>query len=201
MGGEDHHQNVFTTPLLANDEEWFEARGVWGNLSFYRDNENRHWVYVPLWGPTSAQMPDFPITNGPNPNGSVAAITVEDHWATGKPYLKPAWISGDFSVPEPVVIANDVVFAISNGENVRQTMKGGTFENFQSADLLKDDQRTDNRAKAQLRALDAQTGKVLYDSGPDVFETWTHFSGLALANGQIYAVDFASNLYCFALKK
>ena len=202
MGGGDHHHNVYTTPLLANDEEWFEARGVWGGLSFYRDEENRHWVYVPLWGPLSERAPGFPITNGPNPNGSIAAFTVEDHWETGKPYLKPAWISGDFSVPEPVVIANGVVFALSNGENVRQTVNAGPFdrETFKAGDLLSDNQRAENKAKAELRALDAQTGKVLYDSGPDAFETWAHFSGIAVANGQIYAVDFASNLYCFALR-
>ena len=36
----------------------------------------------------------------------------------GKPVLEPAWISWDFKIPEPVVIANGVVFALSSGENV-----------------------------------------------------------------------------------
>ncbi|MEZ5393542.1 MAG: hypothetical protein R2724_11865 [Bryobacterales bacterium] len=54
----------------------------------------------------------YPITNGPNPDGSVAAFTVEPNPKTGKPYLKGQWISGNFAVPEPVVVANGVVFAL-----------------------------------------------------------------------------------------
>ena len=199
MGGADHHRNVYTTPLIANDDEWFEAKGVWGNLSFYRDDENRHWVYVPVWGPVSKQAHRFPRTNGPNPNGSVAAFLVEENPETGKPWLKPAWVSGDFAVPEPVVIANGVVFALSNGENARQTVDAGIFERGKFT-LLKDNQRTTHEATTELRALDAATGETLYDSGPGVFETWTHFSGLALADGKVCAVDFSSNVYCFGLK-
>ena len=30
--------------------------------------------------------------------------------------------------------------------------------------------------------------------------TWVHFSGLAVANGRIYAVDHDSRVYCFGLK-
>ena len=198
MGGPGHMKNIYTTPLLSNDEEWFEARGVWGNLSFYRDDDDRHWVYVPLWGPLSTKSPKYENTNGPNPNGSVAAFTMEEDGA-GKPYLKARWVSGDFNVPEPVVIANGVVFALSNGENARQTDKAGIFKrgNFT---LLKDTQRLESANVAQLRALDAQTGETLYDSGPGIFENWAHFSGLGLANGQVYAVDFSSTLYCFGVK-
>ena len=53
--------------------------------------------------------------------------------------------------------------------------------------------------RAVLYALDAKTGKALYQSG-DAIDTWTHFSGLALANGQVYAVDGNSQIYCFGLK-
>src|SRR5690606_7852489 len=109
MGGPTHHDAVHTTPLLANEEAWFEAKGVWGNLSFYRDEENRHWVYAPLWGPLASKGPRYPITNGDNPNGSVAAFLVKIDPETGKPWLEPAWVSGDFAVPEPVVIANGVL--------------------------------------------------------------------------------------------
>jgi hypothetical protein len=31
-------------------------------------------------------------------------------------------------------------------------------------------------------------------------DTWVHFSGLAIAEGQIFAVDYDSNVYCFGLK-
>jgi len=98
----------------------------------------------------------------------------------GKPVLEPAWVSGDFKVPEPVVIANGIVFALSNGENVNQTREGGViFAPKQT--MLNDAQRKENTERAVLYALDAKTGKVLYQSG-NAFDTWVHFSGLALAS-------------------
>lgn len=33
MGGLTHHDNLYTTPLLPNDEEWFEAKGLWDGFS------------------------------------------------------------------------------------------------------------------------------------------------------------------------
>ncbi len=201
MGGMTHHDNVYTTPLLSNDDEWFEGKGLWGGFSSYVDASGKVWLYAPTWGPISVQAPEFPLSNGPNPNGSVMAFSVADHPETGKPYLRPEWVSGDLAVPEPVVIANDVVFVLANGENVRQTVNAGVFPygEFNSEELLKDDQRLENAARARLKALDAQTGKTLYDSGPDAFETWSHFTGIAVADGHVYAVDFSSTLYCFGL--
>jgi hypothetical protein len=50
-----------------------------------------------------------------------------------------------------------------------------------------------------LYALDARTGKELYNSG-DSMTSWVHFSGLALADAHIFAVDHDSTVYCFGLK-
>lgn len=202
MGGLTHHDNLYTTPLLSNDDEWFEAKGLWGGFSSYVDDQGRVWVYVPTWGPVSVQAPEFPITNGPNPNGSVMAFTMADHPETGSPFLKPEWVSGDSAVPEPVAIANDVAFVLSNGENARQTVNAGVFPfgEFNSEELLEDSQRLEDAGRARLRALDAQTGRMLFDSGPGAMATWSHFTGIAVADGQVYAVDYSSTLYCFGLK-
>ncbi len=202
MGGLTHHDNLYTTPLLSNDDEWFEAKGLWGGFSSYVDSAGKVWVYVPTWGPVSVKAPDFPTTNGPNPNGSVMAFTLADHPDTGTPFLKAEWVSGDMAVPEPVAIANDVVFALANGENVRQTVNAGIFPygQFNSEELLRDTQRLEDASRARLRALDAQTGKTLFDSGPEAFDTWSHFTGIAVADGHVYAVDYSSTLYCFGLK-
>jgi outer membrane protein assembly factor BamB len=105
---------------------------------------------------------------------------------SSKPSLKPAWVSGDFNLPDPVVIANGVVFALSTGENARQT---GTT----------DETRMQNTRPAVLYALDARTGKVLYKSD-DAMTSWVHFGGLAVSDGQIYMVDHDSQVYCFGLK-
>ena len=52
--------------------------------------------------------------------------------------------------------------------------------------------------EGQVFAFDAQTGETLWKSKP--LDTWAHFSGLALANGRVYAVDFNSNVYSFGAK-
>jgi len=136
------------------------------------------------------------VANGPDPHGSVMAFRVVIDPEAKQPTLKPAWISRDLDVPEPVAIAGGVVFALSTGENTQQTT--GSPLIFQKHKLLSDKERIENVHRAVLYALDAKTGKTLYDSGSDI-ESWTHFSGVAIADGRVYVVDHDSNLYCFGL--
>ncbi len=192
LGGKDHQTPLYITPRLANDEDTFQGKGVWGGLSAWKDDQGQTWVYVPIWGPVSQHAPKFPKTNGPNPNGSIMAFKVATNGTTRRPVLEPVWISGDFRVPEPVVITNGVVLALSNGENVQQT-KGEDYT------LLTDAERKANTHHVILYVLDAKTGKVLFESGTAI-DDWAHFSGLALANGRIYVVDHSSQVYCFGLK-
>jgi outer membrane protein assembly factor BamB len=60
------------------------------------------------------------------------------------------------------------------------------------------EKRLENTHPAVLRALDAKTGKELYNSG-QAMSSWVHFGGLALADGKVYAVDHDSTVYCFGL--
>ncbi|HTV55533.1 MAG TPA: PQQ-binding-like beta-propeller repeat protein [Terriglobia bacterium] len=114
------------------------------------------------------------------------------------PTLQPVWISGDFNLPEPVAIANGVVFALSTGENPNQVTADSGTPAHPGYTILTNAQRTQNTAHAILYALDARTGKELYNSG-DAITGWTHFSGLAVADGRVYVVDHDSNVYCFGL--
>jgi outer membrane protein assembly factor BamB len=125
------------------------------------------------------------LTNGANPHGSIMAFKVVADEKTQDPTLEPAWVSGDFDKPDPAIVANGVLFALSTGENAVQ--HGGEETRFK------------NTHSAVLRALDAKTGKELFNSANSI-QTWVHFSGLALADGRIYAVDHDSNVYCFGLK-
>jgi outer membrane protein assembly factor BamB len=185
LGGRDHGTPLFTSPLLGNDKEaCCDGSGIWGGLSSARDAVGKSWVYVPVGGPPSKQAPRFPITNGDAPHGSIMAFTIAADARTQNPTLDPAWISSDFNFPDPPVIANGVLFALSNGENPDQ--HGDESRRFL------------NTHPAVLKALDASTGKELYNSGAAI-STWVHFSGLAVANGQVFAVDHDSNLYCFGL--
>ncbi len=185
LAGTDHQTPLYATPRLGNDREaCCDGEGIWGGLSSFRDDQGKTWVYVPMGGPPAAQGPKFPITNGDNPHGSIMAFRVESDPLTAKPMLSPAWISGDFNLPDPPVVAKGVVFALSNGENADQ--HGAESKRFL------------NTRPAVLKALDAKTGKELFNSGV-AMTTWVHFSGLALADGRVYAVDHDSNVYCFGL--
>ena len=184
LGGADHQTTLYTTPRLGNDKAvCCEGLGVWGGLSTTRDLDGQTWLLVPMGGPPSAEGPRFPQTNGESPHGSIMAFKVLPD-AKGNPRLEPAWISGDFNLPDPPVIANGVVFALSTGENAVQ--RGGEAK------------RLLNTQPAVLKALDLKTGKELFNSG-SAMESWTHFSGLAISDGRVFTVDHNSNVYCFGL--
>lgn len=196
LGDKDHHSPLFALKL-ANDEGEFQGKGIWGAVSMWRDEEGQVWVYVPIYGPASKQAPRFPQTNGATPHGSIMAFKAAVDTVSRKPTLEPVWISGDFDVPDPAVIANSVVFALSTGENPQQTQ--GPTVVYAGQKLLTDTERAESTRNAVLYALDAKTGKVLYQSG-NAIGSWVHFSGLAVADGHIYAVDHESRVYCFGLK-
>jgi outer membrane protein assembly factor BamB len=195
--GTRDHQTPLYHQKLANDDLEFQEKGIWGELSSWRDPAGETWLYVPIWGPASKESPAFPVTHGDHAHGCIMAFKVVIDAASKLPTLKPVWISGDFDVPEPVAIANGVVFALSTGENTQQT-EGSTVI-YHGQKLLTDQQRSQNTHHAVLYALDAQTGKVLYQSGSAI-TGWVHFSGLAIADGRVFAVDHDSTLYCFGLK-
>jgi outer membrane protein assembly factor BamB len=195
--GDRDHQTPLYRHELCNEERAFEQKGIWGGLATWRDESAQRWVYVPILGPLSSKAPAFPAANGPTPHGSIAAFKVITDAATKKPTLEPAWISGDFDVPEPPVAANGVLFDLSTGENTQQTL--GEAVIYHGQKTLTDTERAQHTHNAVLYALDAKTGKILYQSG-DAMMTWVHFSGLAVANGHIYAVDHDSRVYCFGLK-
>jgi len=50
-----------------------------------------------------------------------------------------------------------------------------------------------------LYAFDAQTGKELYNSG-DVMKQFTHFSGLAIADGRVFCTTYDGVIYAFGLQ-
>ena len=200
LGGRDHHTPLDATPRLSNDEDTFEGKGIWGALAAWQDTAGETWIYVPSLGPASARAPKFPVRNGGNPHGCVMAFNVKTNPETKKPRLAPAWMSGDLNIPDPPVVAAGVVFVLSTGENVRQTTTGGVIFKMPKIELLTVGDRQNQTQRAELFALDARTGKTLYRSG-DAMEKWAHYSGLAVANGRVYAVDSSSQVYAFGVKE
>ena len=111
----------------------------------------------------------------------------------GKLQLTPGWLSRDMLRGEPPVIANGIVFGYGSGEGTDQAIPSlGLTNNTQ--------ERIPKSTHATLFALDARTGKELWNSGTQI-ASWNHWSGLSIANGQVYINTFDGYLYCFGLKK
>ncbi len=106
--------------------------------------------------------------------------------------MTPAWMSRDMDQAEPPVVANGVVYAYGNGESsVQATPELGLGANQSSI-------RIKNSTHAVLYALDAETGKELWNSGDEI-KSFGHFTGLSIANGRVYLGTFDNVLYSFGL--
>ena len=202
LGGEDHRTTLHTTPLICNDAQAFDAKGVWGALSAWQDEKGTQWVLAPFWGPVSTQF-KAPIEHARPKGGGVAAFKLEER--ASKWQLTPAWLSRDMDLADEAVIANGVVFAYAAGEDATQVVAdrawnepgGPVYGGGLSSGPAR---RVPNSRRAALYALDGQTGKELWSSGSQI-ESWNHFSGLSVANGRAYVATFDGTLYCFGVKR
>ena len=94
---------------------------------------------------------------------------------------------------EPPVIANGIVFAYGNGEDTHQAMPDVGLTNTA-------EERIAGSTNAVLYALDARTGKELWSSGEQI-DSWSHWSGISIANGKVYIPTFDGYLYCFGIEQ
>jgi outer membrane protein assembly factor BamB len=169
---------VYRTPKLAE-------RDITGSLSSWQDKDGTRWVLASVTGPISPDM-KFPLTRGAAPNGFIAAFKVQEQ--NGKTTLTPAWISRDLDSPQPPVIANGVVFALSAGEITRRISENGNNV----------DERPKGGTHATLYALDAQTGMELYSSR-NLVTAPAALTGLTVANGRVYFGGVDGTLYAFGM--
>jgi outer membrane protein assembly factor BamB len=87
-----------------------------------------------------------------------------------------------------------MVFAYGNGENTDQSTPDlGLGANSSEIRIKKS-------TNAVLYALDAQTGKELWSSG-DQIKSFSHWSGISVANGRAYIATFDGVVYCFGITK
>jgi outer membrane protein assembly factor BamB len=187
LGGADHGTPLFRSPLYTNDEVNFATKGFWGAFSTWEDPAGTRWLYAPAWGPPTSGT-KFAQSYGETPDGSVMAFKVE--LQSGKPVLTPAWNSLNMSVPTPVIVANGMVFAESDGDYAPQFGPSGN--------LLNTEQRKAKAGHAIVYALDAATGKVLFSSG-DTIHGFSHFSAPAVGGGRVYVGTQDGTLYAYGL--
>jgi outer membrane protein assembly factor BamB len=202
LGGEDHRTALYTSPLLCNDAQAFDARGVWGALAVWQDASGAQWIVVPFWGPVSTEF-KAPIEHARPVQGGVAAYKVEER--SGKWQLTPAWLSRDMNLAENAIVANGVVFAYDSGEDATQVVQDSAWDEGSGSRYgggldSGAPRRIPGSTYSTLYALDAQTGKELWSSGKQV-ASWSHFSGLTVANGRAYVATFDGTLYCFGVAK
>lgn len=190
IGGDDHRTPLQRTPLICNEDVNFASAGIWGSLASWEDSKGTRWVLTPFWGKKHSAF-KAPIEHGEVKDGAIAAFKVEDKG--GKPTLVPAWISRDMNRAEPPIIANGVIYAYGSGEDTDQAYPDVGLEDTAA-------RRIPGSTHATLFALDAQTGKELWNSGNQI-TSWNHWSGLSIANGRVYINTFDNTLYCFGIKK
>ena len=128
----------------------------------------------------------FAVTNGAAPPCSIVAFKVEAK--NGKPSLVPQWISRDLLAPASPITTNGLVFALSPGQSPRLAKKNGSP--YTAAE------REKMASHATMYALDGTTGKELFSTGDDA-ATFSHGSGLALANGRVYFTTHDNTIYCY----
>jgi hypothetical protein len=202
LGGEDHRTPLHTTPLLCNDDQAFDAKGVWGAMATWQDPMGVQWVLVPFWGPVSRTF-HAPIEHGRprTKTGGVAAYRLEQDGSRWR--LDPVWLSRDMDMAEEVLVANGVVFAFGSGEDTTQTLPdlawnepGGPFVGGGLNPYS--ERRIPNSRHATIYALDGQTGRELWSSGQQI-TSWSHWSGMTVANGRAYLGTFDGMLYSFGV--
>jgi outer membrane protein assembly factor BamB len=195
LGGEDHSTAEHRSPLICNEDQDYQAAGIYGSMASYEDAKGTRWVLVPFWGP---KHPKFtaPVEHGEVFNGAVAAFRMEKNPATGQFFLNPAWISRDMKHADPPVIANGIVFGFASGEDIVLRSPpmpfGGAPDNGGTPG------RIARSTRAVLYALDGQTGQELWSSG-DQITSWNHYSGISVANGRVYIGTYDGTVYCFGL--
>jgi outer membrane protein assembly factor BamB len=202
LGGKDNRTALQITPLLCNDAQAFDAKGIWGALAAWQDAKGRQWVVVPFYGPVSRTF-KAPVEHARPTNGGVAAYTLEER--DGKWQLVAQWLSGDMDMAEHAIVANGVIFTYGSGEDATQIVPDRAFDDpagpqIGGAISNSGVRRIPSSRRATLYALDALTGRELWNSG-DQITTWNHYSGLTVANGRAFITTFDGTIYAFGVTK
>jgi hypothetical protein len=197
MGGDNHMTPLWASPKLGNDKKigTDPGQGVWGAITTWESPEGRRWLYLPMQGPASVDQPKFPVTNGAVPNGTILAFEVVNK--DGQISAEPRWSANDMIMPDPPVVANGVVYAVSTGGQAWQNYAtpGGKRLPWPVSAVLRSTQ-VDN---LKLYAYDAVSGKQLFNSGKAIPD-WVHFSQPVVALGKVYVVTHDAHIYAFGLK-
>jgi outer membrane protein assembly factor BamB len=177
LGGADHQ-----TPLEITPPSSGPRAGVFpAALASWEDESGVRWLLAPSAAPASANR--FAATNGAVMNGAITAYRVKPG---AKPSLEPAWVSRDMIAPLPPIVVNGVIYAAASGEYNPQDPA------VSNAD------RARRSSPAVLYALDATTGKDIWNSG-STMTAFAHGTGLSSSPGQVYLATSDNMVYAFGM--
>jgi outer membrane protein assembly factor BamB len=177
LGGADHKTPIEITPASAGPRAAVVAAG----LSSWEDEAGVRWLLAPSAAPAAASR--FAITNGAVTNGAITAYRLK---SGPKPSLEPAWVSRDMIAPLTPIIVNGVIYAASSGEY------NPGDSSVSNAD------RARRSSPAVLYALDASTGKDIWNSGNSM-TSFAHGTGLSSSPGQVYLATSDNTVYTFGM--
>jgi hypothetical protein len=180
LGGADHHTPLAQSDPIASPDKNYAGNGFSGSFASWEDENNTRWIYASLWGPAAK----IGASNGDAAHGSIVAFRVDEQ--AGKPVLNPVWVSRDMASPAAPVTANGLVFALSSGESSREAKENGKPYTVAEREKM--------ASHATLYVLDGATGAELYSSG-NMAATFSHDSGLAVANRRIYFTTHDNTVY------
>jgi outer membrane protein assembly factor BamB len=194
-----HSKPLYKSFQIANDDAFggntrAPGQGVWGSITTYATADGRRFLYVPVWGPPSKNLPPFQYSPGPTSNGSIMAFEVVKD--ADKVAMVPRWSSPDMTVPDSPTVANGVVYALETGEQTRQNPVAAGQPRLPPAEGAKF--RATPVGHLQLYAFDAVSGKLLYAS-KNTIKDWVHFSEPVVALGKVFVVTHDAHLYAFGL--
>ncbi len=163
---------------LASSAAMKTANFAPGALASWQDLSGTRWILAPT---TGSQAAEAGFTAAITKGAVVAWKVVEQN---GAPTLQPGWASRDLMSPLPPTIISGVAFVTSSGEFSTNDSK------------MTAAQRAARSGKAVIYALDATTGKELWNSGTAI-TSFARGGAISGGMGQIYLTTHDGTIYAF----
>ncbi len=114
LGGADHHTPLFASDRWPEEDRQDDGDGFRGTFSTGSTSRQDKMVLRAIIGPPDPSARLTPRATV-SLDGSVVALKLAQQ--NGQPALQPVWLSRNMVSPAPVIIANEMVFALSTGES------------------------------------------------------------------------------------